>query len=352
MALAQQEASALLRDPDLKVVDVMRTDFRSCNAGTPMTEVVMALRQSRMRILPVTEAQVPVGIVTETAVMTALAAQPATCDGLTARDLMTGHPTMISSDRPLSEALRMLPDAGGRLLVLSPERRLDGILTLAELAPQLSEIGLSQLVTRMLGEPGGNLDDMVPPPSPPVAAARETDPTEIHSKKSQAQPHAWDSPTGAHPEPVPLLTASDLINPLLHVSDAMTPSPRTCSPASTALEAVLIFRDADCGVIPVTDGGKPVGVVTDREIALALADHEFDLARTPLSDLMTGDPITIASDATLEAAIDSLGTHGIRRLLAVDDSGLLVGILSWPDLVPLLSDRGLGLAVSRIIEQR
>ena len=72
MAVARQEASALLRDPELKIADVMRTDFRSCNAGTPMTEVVAALRQSRMRILPVTEAQVPIGIVTESAVMTAL----------------------------------------------------------------------------------------------------------------------------------------------------------------------------------------------------------------------------------------------------------------------------------------
>jgi CBS domain-containing protein len=155
-----------------------------------------------------------------------------------------------------------------------------------------------------------------------------------------------------HSEPLPLVTPADLVNPLLKVSDAMTAAPRTCSPASTALEAALVFRDADCGVIPVTDGGKPVGVITDREIALALADHEFDLARTPLSDLMTRDPITIESDAALGAAIDSLGEHGIRRLLVVDEAGHLTGILSWSDLVPHLSERGLGRAVSRIVEHR
>jgi CBS domain-containing protein len=160
-------------------------------------------------------------------------------------------------------------------------------------------------------------------------------------------------PTAAiHSEPLPLVTPADLVNPLLKVSDAMTSSPRTCSPASTALEAVLVFRDADCGVIPVTDGGTPVGVVTDREIALALADHEFDLARTPLSDLMTRDLITIESDAALTAAVDSLGEHGVRRLLVVDDAGRLTGILSWSDLVPHLSERGLGRAVSRIVEHR
>src|SRR4051812_19511484 len=114
--------------------------------------------------------------------------------------------------------------------------------------------------------------------------------------KSQEQPHPWDSPTHAHPEPVPLVSPSDLVNPMLRVADAMTAGPRTCSPASTVLEAVLIFRDADCGVVPVTEAGQPVGVLTDRDVALALAEHETDLSRTPVGELMARDPVTIGSD--------------------------------------------------------
>ena len=169
--------------------------------------------------------------------------------------------------------------------------------------------------------------------------------------KSPEQPHTWDSPTHAHPEPVPLVTASDLVNPMLRVADAMTTGPRTCSPVSTALEAVLIFLDADCGLVPVTEDGRPLGVLTDRDVALALAAHEHDLARTPVGELMSKDPATIGPDATLEEAMGKLGGEGLRRLLVVDD-GRLVGLLSWTDLVPHLSERGVGRVVSEIVRNR
>jgi CBS domain-containing protein len=153
-------------------------------------------------------------------------------------------------------------------------------------------------------------------------------------------------------DPLPLATASDLINPLLKVSDAMTPAPRTCSPASTVLEAALVMRDADCGVVPVTEAGRPVGVLTDRDIALAMPDHEDDLARTPVGDIMNRDLITVPRDSTLDSAMDRLGGEGVRRVVVVDDAGLLAGIVSWTDLVPHLSERGLGRVVSRIVENR
>ena len=76
-------------------------------------------------------------------------------------------------------------------------------------------------------------------------------------------------------------------------ADLMTKNPRTCSPFSTVLEAVLIFRDADCGAVPVVDAGQPVGILTDRDVALALADHP-DLVSRPVSENMTRGVITIA----------------------------------------------------------
>ena len=70
-------------------------------------------------------------------------------------------------------------------------------------------------------------------------------------------------------------------------ADVMTASPRTCSPFSTVLEAVMIFRDADCGAVPVLDEGKPVGVLTDRDVALALTEFGDTLTARPVTDLMT-----------------------------------------------------------------
>jgi CBS domain-containing protein len=168
----------------------------------------------------------------------------------------------------------------------------------------------------------------------------------------EVQTSAADSPTEGRREPFPLVTESDLVNPMLKVADAMTVAPRTCSPASTTLEAVMIFRDQDCGVVPITEAGKPVGILTDRDIALALPAHESDLGRTPVGDLMKTDLVTIDLDEPLESAMERLGGHGVRRLLVVDGNGILQGVLSWADLVPHLSDRALGRVVSRIIENR
>jgi CBS domain-containing protein len=170
---------------------------------------------------------------------------------------------------------------------------------------------------------------------------------EPHEKKP-----AWESPTHEHPEPLPLVSSSDLANPLLTVASVMTPQPRTCSLASTVLEAVMTFRDAECGIVPVVEAGKPVGVLTDRDVALALADHETDLARRPVSELMSTDLVTIEPDETLDVAMNRLGAHGLRRLLVVDSEGLLQGILSWTDLAPHLSERGLGQVLGQIVEHR
>jgi len=159
---------------------------------------------------------------------------------------------------------------------------------------------------------------------------------------------AWEPSPGSHPEPVPLITEADLVNPFLKAADAMTAVPRTCSPHSSVLEAVLIFRDADCGVVPVTEAGKPVGVLTDRDVALALPDREAELARTEVADLMSRDVVTIAHDAPLDDVVARLGDAGLRRLLVVDPDGNLAGLLSWTDLVPHVSERALGHVVARV----
>ncbi|MCA1685112.1 MAG: CBS domain-containing protein, partial [Planctomycetia bacterium] len=114
--------------------------------------------------------------------------------------------------------------------------------------------------------------------------------------------------------------ARDKRNPT--AADVMTHSPRTCSPFSTVLEAVLIFRDADCGAVPVVDANQAVGVLTDRDVALALADHS-DLAGLPVSDVMTRGAVTVAPDASLEDVKAQFGAHGVRRLLVADATGQL-----------------------------
>src|SRR3954451_4394065 len=96
-------------------------------------------------------------------------------------------------------------------------------------------------------------------------------------------------------------------------ADVMTASPRTCSPYSTVLEAVMVFRDADCGAVPIVDAGKAVGILTDRDVALALTEYP-DLAGRAVADIMSKDPITVSSDTTLDEIQATFSEKAVRRL--------------------------------------
>jgi len=129
----------------------------------------------------------------------------------------------------------------------------------------------------------------------------------------------------------------------------MTPSPRTCSSFSTITEASLIFRDNDCGAVPVQEDGKPVGILTDRDIALAIGRFP-DLPDRPVSEIMTRETATVPADASLEDVKRAFGAHGVRRLLVVDRDGQLVGIIAWADLFPQLPRDEIAHVVSEVIE--
>lgn len=136
----------------------------------------------------------------------------------------------------------------------------------------------------------------------------------------------------------------------LTAADVMTSSPRTCSPFSSVLEAVMIFRDADCGAVPVVDAGKTVGVLTDRDVALALAEHP-DLAVHPVSDVMTPGAITVVPTTPLEDLRTQFAANGVRRLLVAEPDGMLVGIIAWADVAPYLPDSEVGEVVSEVLEK-
>ncbi len=136
----------------------------------------------------------------------------------------------------------------------------------------------------------------------------------------------------------------------LTAADVMTPSPRTCAPFSTVLEAVMIFRDADCGAVPVVDNGTPVGVLTDRDVALAVSEYP-DLATRPVSTLMSTDVISVNPQEPIGDVLGKFGDHGVRRLLVSDASNNLVGIIAWADIAAYATDRKVGQVVSDVVEQ-
>ncbi len=151
-------------------------------------------------------------------------------------------------------------------------------------------------------------------------------------------------------EPHPRAIGPTPCKSTVKASDVMTPNPRTCSPFSTVVEAVMIFRDEDCGAVPVVDTGKPVGILTDRDVALSLAVYP-DLASRTVADVMTRDVISVTPETTLDRVEALFGEHGIRRIVVVDKDERVLGIVAWADIAPFVSDREIGEVVTDVVEQ-
>jgi CBS domain-containing protein len=155
----------------------------------------------------------------------------------------------------------------------------------------------------------------------------------VHSHKF------WSHPSMLDPKPINLTAA-----------DVMTGNPRTCSAFSSILEASLLFRDADCGAVPVVDAGRAIGILTDRDVALAVANNP-DLGNAAVSDFMSRDIISVLPDASLEEVSALFGQHGIHRLLVVDAAGQLLGIVTLADLAPHISEASIGRCLNEVMDQ-
>jgi CBS domain-containing protein len=135
----------------------------------------------------------------------------------------------------------------------------------------------------------------------------------------------------------------------MHIRDVMTPNPRTVSPNDSIQNCARIMRDEDTGVVPVVDNGKPVGVVTDRDIVVRAVAEDGQLNR-PVRDIVTTNLVAARPDMSTKEAAALMGEHQIRRLPVVENNKL-VGIVSIGDLaVKEGSDSRVGDALQHISE--
>jgi CBS domain-containing protein len=115
----------------------------------------------------------------------------------------------------------------------------------------------------------------------------------------------------------------------MNIRDVMTSNPRTVSPEDTIQNAARIMRDEDTGVVPVVQNGRPVGILTDRDIVVrAVADGELNRS---VRDIVSGDIVTARPDMSTKEAAQLMSEHQVRRLPVVENDRL-VGIVSIGDL--------------------
>jgi len=118
------------------------------------------------------------------------------------------------------------------------------------------------------------------------------------------------------------------------IQEAMTSSPVSCKPDDTLDRVAKIMADHDCGVIPVCEGTRVVGVITDRDVTCRAVAAGKIPQNTPVREVMTKPVYTVRQDEDVQAAIDRMEDKQVRRLPVLDDRGNMVGIIAPSDLAP------------------
>lgn len=117
----------------------------------------------------------------------------------------------------------------------------------------------------------------------------------------------------------------------MQVKDVMTKSCVTARTSDTLEQAAKTMRDRDVGVLPVIDGGRAVGVITDRDIAMRAVAEGRPPGVTPVGDVMTAGVTYCRAESDIREALKIMGTERVRRLPVADLKGDVVGMISLSD---------------------
>jgi len=135
-----------------------------------------------------------------------------------------------------------------------------------------------------------------------------------------------------------------------NVDRIMTREPAVLEPSSTCGEAATLMKQEDCGSLPVVDGGRLVGIITDRDIVVRAVAAGKDPKTLRVSEIMTADPITIGPDTSIDEASRLMAERQVRRLPVVAD-GRLVGIVVLAQLARSEDDGLTGETLKEVSER-
>jgi CBS domain-containing protein len=133
----------------------------------------------------------------------------------------------------------------------------------------------------------------------------------------------------------------------MKVADVMTRDVETVRPDQMARDAARFMLQADAGSIPVTDGDRLIGMITDRDIAVRGVALGYG-PDTPVSELMTSGVVSTNADELVEEAARKMSEAQVRRLPVIDERQRLVGIVSLGDLARESDDETAGQALEGV----
>jgi CBS domain-containing protein len=112
----------------------------------------------------------------------------------------------------------------------------------------------------------------------------------------------------------------------------------TASAQMTVEEAARAMRTRNVGALVVVNAGRPIGMLTDRDVAIEVVAKGMDPDVARVGDVMHKRPVTIREDLGIFDAAKVFARTGVRRLPVVTKSGVLVGVIAVDDLIMLLGN--------------
>jgi len=136
-----------------------------------------------------------------------------------------------------------------------------------------------------------------------------------------------------------MVESSVLSKKRIKCRDIMSEKVTSASPDTILSDIAKLLRSGDIGILPVVDdGGRLIGLVTDRDIVVRAVAEGLDVTRTPVGDIMTTETYTAGPDDYAFEAVRTMADKKVRRVPIVDDSGILVGIVSIADIALEMED--------------
>jgi len=117
------------------------------------------------------------------------------------------------------------------------------------------------------------------------------------------------------------------------IKDIMTAQPTTCAPDTNLATAAELMLDADCGILPVTEDGKLVGIVTDRDMFIALATRDQRASDLTVGQVAGTLVFTCEPDDDVHAALATMKQRRVRRLPVTGFGNTVIGIVSMNDIL-------------------
>lgn len=136
----------------------------------------------------------------------------------------------------------------------------------------------------------------------------------------------------------------------MRVRDVMTRYMEVVLQGDTVDTVAQKMKRLNVGVMPVYHGGEPIGIITDRDITIRVVAEGHDPTKTSAADIMTPDVVFCKEDDDVREAADIMRERQIRRLLVMDGSGTMVGIVSLGDLASVMPEEDTGEVIRAVSE--